>query len=170
MNEDVTQELNVDQLYETEPRKRSIMSYVIQYIGLLAVFIGIVHVTILCAKTLAEGTKDIVVHLTLIICFGLYPLIMGLVLRRQALNKNRNYSSGYLICIGFGALMGWLGLIIPMPILVGGFEKTIENPGLALYVIAFLFSVVLLFSGAALVIIGLGLGRDAEAAPAFPDR
>jgi hypothetical protein len=170
MNEDVTQEPTIAKPSSTTTHKLSIKSFVIQYIGLLAVFIGIVHLTILCARILDEGTKDTFLDLILVIYWGLYPLVMGLVLRRHALKNNWNYLSGYLICMGFGVLMGWFVLMMSMTFSVGILNITIENRGWAIYAGDFFFGFAWLFGGVRLFKFGLRLGRDAEATPALPDR
>jgi hypothetical protein len=170
MNNDTSQEPTVVETSNTIARKRSVISVVAQYLSLPAIVISVIFVVGFGSKALAGDTKSIIVDTAIMVCLGLYPLIMGLLLRRQALNNNRNYRSSYLIFMGSGAFMGWLGLIIPIPILVGGFDKTIQNPGLAFYILSLFFSAVLLISGIALFMMGLGLGREAEAASAFPDR
>jgi hypothetical protein len=161
MNEDVTQQPTVSKPSAIKTRKRSVMSFVTHGFSLLLIAYGCSFVFVCSIGVAIPGIKSASPFLVFFISFGLYPLIMGLVLRRQALKEDRNHHSGYLIFMLFGALIGWFGLMQFIYILDLTVMTTAENNQWLVLIMLILSGEVFVFIGCALFWFGLKAGRKA---------
>jgi hypothetical protein len=170
MSQEDTQESTARDPSFTKAYDRSVASTVTEYIGEVIVILGVVVTLVLSSYLLDTGIRSIPQNLFWLVVFGVYPLIMGFVLRKKAKRNDVIFPSDHLVGMVCWTFLAWLGLFILLMSLDVVLKKATTNILSPVVLAGLFFGTVLFFGGLSLFIVGQKAALEAAVAPAPPER